>query len=152
MVIDATIHRAGAIPFRRPKKKTDPVTILLITSMTRKRWIVPKGVVENDETMQTTAERETLEETGVKGKLITDFPMTVLIERQFEDQFEHVPCTFYPLLAKSTAKKWAESEARQRQWVSLPQAKRMIRDDDYAELLVQFETLLPAILQRLSRR
>ncbi|MEL6921700.1 MAG: NUDIX hydrolase [Pseudomonadota bacterium] len=148
IIINASTHRAGAVPFRLPKKKSDPISVLLITSMTRKRWIVPKGVIEDGETMADTALRETLEETGVKGKLIEDFPMTVLIERQLETGFEHVPCTFYPLLAKSMSKKWEESGARERHWVTLPQARRLIRDDDYSELLTQFETLLPAIMER----
>lgn len=150
MMINASTHRAGAVPFRVPKKKADPVSVLLITSMTRKRWILPKGTVEADETMEETALRETLEETGVKGQLMPEFPMTVLIERQFEDAFEHVPCTFYPLLAKSISKKWEEDMMRKRQWVTLPKARRLIKDDDYAELLTQFEMLLPAVLQRLQ--
>ncbi|MEO1700751.1 MAG: NUDIX hydrolase [Pseudomonadota bacterium] len=149
MNINATIHRAGAIPFRRPKKKSDPVSILLITSMTRRRWIVPKGTLEFGESMEEAAVRETLEETGVKGRLMTEFPMTVMIERQFEAFYEHVPCTFFPLLAKSTSKKWLEENVRERQWVTLPQARRLIKDDDYSELLTQFEALLPAVLQRL---
>ncbi|MEL6201942.1 MAG: NUDIX hydrolase [Pseudomonadota bacterium] len=147
MDVNASIHRAGAIPFGIPKKKGDPIAILLITSMTRKRWIVPKGTVEDGETMEETAVRETLEETGVKGRLLPAFPMTVLIERQLEDGFEHVPCTFFPLLAKSMSKKWQEDNLRERKWVTLPKARRLIKDDDYSELLTQFETLLPAVLQ-----
>ncbi|MEO0542228.1 MAG: NUDIX domain-containing protein [Pseudomonadota bacterium] len=149
MHINASIRRAGAIPFRLPKKRGDPVSILIITSMTRKRWIVPKGTVEDSETMAAAAVRETLEETGVKGNLIEEFPMTVLIERQNETFFEHVPCTFYPMLAKSVSKKWEEDMLRKRQWVTLPKARRLIKEDDYSELLIQFESLLPAIVQRL---
>ncbi|MEM1377917.1 MAG: NUDIX hydrolase [Pseudomonadota bacterium] len=146
--VNVSNHRAGAIPFRLPKKKDASVSIMLITSMTRKRWILPKGVVEDGEAMTDTAERETVEETGVKGKLIAEYPMTVLIERQLETGLEQVPCTFYPLLAKSMSKRWQEDDLRERKWVPLREARRMVTDDDYSELLTQFETLLPAILKR----
>ncbi|MEL6435645.1 MAG: NUDIX hydrolase [Pseudomonadota bacterium] len=142
------MHRAGAIPFRFTGSKFTSVEVLLITSMTRKRWILPKGMVEADEPHTKTAIREALEEAGVKGKLITDFPMTVLIERQFEDGFEHVPVTFFPMLAKSTSKKWQEMGARERRWAGLREARQLVAEDDYAELLLQFETLLPAIVER----
>ncbi len=61
-----TYKQAAAIPYRI---YNDKLQILLITSRNGKRWIIPKGIIENGDSAQYSAERETEEEAGVRGKI-----------------------------------------------------------------------------------
>ncbi|MDX9861451.1 MAG: NUDIX hydrolase [Rhodospirillales bacterium] len=59
-------RQSGVIPFR--VGSTGP-EVLLITSRTRKRWILPKGVVEPGLTAAASAANEAFEEAGVRGRV-----------------------------------------------------------------------------------
>ena len=58
------MHRVGIIPL---VIRGGEFTIFLVTSRTRGRWILPKGVIKRDETHQQACLREVFEEAGVAG-------------------------------------------------------------------------------------
>ena len=54
--------------------KTDPARAALICHLNRgggKDWCLPKGHVENDESLEQTATREVFEETGIQGEIVS---------------------------------------------------------------------------------
>jgi len=54
--------------------KTDPARAALICHLNRgggKDWCLPKGHVENDESLEQTAAREVFEETGIQGEIVS---------------------------------------------------------------------------------
>ena len=55
------MHRVGIIPFETKKKA---IAILFVTSQTRGRWILPKGLAKKNETHADTCRREGFEEAG----------------------------------------------------------------------------------------
>jgi 8-oxo-dGTP pyrophosphatase MutT (NUDIX family) len=57
-------EQSGVIPYRF---KDGSLQILLITSIKRKRWIVPKGYVEFNLSEFESAKKEAFEEAGVSG-------------------------------------------------------------------------------------
>ncbi len=57
-------RQSSVLPYRLGKKGLE---VLMITSMKRKRWIIPKGIVEPDMTPWDSAAKEALEEAGVEG-------------------------------------------------------------------------------------
>ena len=60
------LHQAGAIPVRERK---DGPEVLLVTSVNKGRWIIPKGVIDPGFSAEETAESEAREEAGVSGRL-----------------------------------------------------------------------------------
>ena len=61
------IRQACVIPFHRQAKD---VEFCLITSLRKRRWIFPKGIIEIGETGEETVLKEALEEAGLRGKVI----------------------------------------------------------------------------------
>lgn len=59
-------RQSGVIPYRIKKGR---VEILLVTSRSGKRWVIPKGIVEPHLSPRRSAAKEAVEEAGIEGKL-----------------------------------------------------------------------------------
>ena len=70
------MHRVGIIPFNTKK---DMMALLFVTSQTRGRWILPKGLPKKGESHAETCHRGGFEEAGVRGVVLEDYPITVSI-------------------------------------------------------------------------
>ena len=64
---DVVIPQSAVIPFR---VEDGSPSVLLITSRRRKRWGVPKGLIEEWQTPRDAALEEAYEEAGVRGDLV----------------------------------------------------------------------------------
>jgi 8-oxo-dGTP pyrophosphatase MutT (NUDIX family) len=62
--IEFNFSQSGVIPYR---KKENEFEILLITSIKKKKWIIPKGYVEFNLTPFESAKKEAYEEAGIMG-------------------------------------------------------------------------------------
>jgi len=136
------MHRVGIIPF---DIKDDLVAILFVTSQTRGRWILPKGKRKSSESQVETCRREGVEEAGVDGITLEDFPMTHLITKQTRGGKIQIPVTYYPLLVTEQLDDWPEKDRRQRHWALLEDAPRVAYREDFHPILKQFEALVPWI-------
>ncbi|WP_026479288.1 NUDIX hydrolase [Ahrensia sp. 13_GOM-1096m] len=136
-------HRVGIIPF---SVRGDLIAVLFVTSHTRGRWILPKGRSKKGETDNEASLREAFEEAGIKGKVLTDFPMTVMIDKSIGDgTTERVPVTYYPMYVRKQVDEFPEKESRERHWALLDDAPRVAYHDDYLEVIKQFKRLAPKI-------
>jgi phosphohistidine phosphatase len=64
-------RQSAVIPYRRGPNGLE---VLLVTSRKGKHWVLPKGVVEPDLTPAVSAEKEAMEEAGVRGA-VDDEPL-----------------------------------------------------------------------------
>ena len=64
MKLEFNFNQSGVIPYR---KKNGELQILLITSVKRKKWILPKGYIEFNLSPFESAKKEAYEEAGVIG-------------------------------------------------------------------------------------
>ncbi|MEM5499989.1 NUDIX hydrolase [Ahrensia kielensis] len=136
-------HRVGIIPF---SVRGDLIAVLFVTSHTRGRWILPKGRSKKGETDNEASLREAFEEAGIKGKVLTDFPMTVMIDKSIGDgTTERVPVTYYPMYVRKQVDEFPEKDSRERHWALLDDAPRVAYHDDYLEVIKQFKRLAPKI-------
>lgn len=136
------MHRVGIIPF---DMKDRALAVLFVTSQTRGRWILPKGVAKKKETHADTCHREGFEEAGVRGIVLEDFPLTVLITKQTQSAKEQVPVTYYPYLVQAQENSWPDQKSRQRHWALLEDAGKVAYREDFHALIRQFEVLVPWI-------
>jgi 8-oxo-dGTP pyrophosphatase MutT (NUDIX family) len=67
-----TEHSAGGVVYRKRKSRTanrEPLWLVAKHSG-YKKWVLPKGIVEEGEGAEETAVREVEEETGIKAKIV----------------------------------------------------------------------------------
>jgi len=117
-------QQASAIPFRVGDRGPE---VLLVTSISSGKWILPKGNVDPGSTPAQTAEIEAREEAGVAGAVCST-PVAVY---DYKKGSTHLWVQVFPLRVEQVLEKWPESELRRRRWVSLDGAMR------FAEYLPQ---------------
>lgn len=137
-------HKIGTIPFAI---KDDRIAILFVTSQRRGRWILPKGSLKKNESHKKGCKREAFEEAGVTGKVLKNFPMTMLIGKLIDGQMDKVPVTYYPLLVTDQFNDWPEASKRQRHWSLLKDAFRVTDREDYLAVIRQFDAIQPWVLE-----
>lgn len=138
------MHRVGIIPF---DTRDSAMALLFVTSHTRGRWILPKGLAKDGESHADTCHREGFEEAGVKGVVLEDFPITVVIGKQTDRGVNHIPVTYYPYYVRKQEDEWPEKESRQRHWALIEDASKVAHREDYLTLIRQFETLRPWVTE-----
>ncbi|MEK9725829.1 MAG: NUDIX domain-containing protein [Rhodospirillaceae bacterium] len=135
-------HRVGIIPF---DTRDEAVAVLFVTSQTRGRWILPKGLQKSGETHADTCRREGFEEAGVRGVVFEDYPITVAVTKQASRGLKQVAVTYYPFLVTEQTDDWPEVDKRQRHWALVGDAHRVAYREDLLSLIQQFEDLMPWI-------
>lgn len=138
------MHRVGIIPF---DTRDNDVAILFVTSQTRGRWILPKGRMKSGETHIEACHREGFEEAGVKGTVLDDFPITVVVTKQTDKGMRKVPVTYYPFLVTEQVDDWPEKNKRQRHWALIEDAPRVAYREDLLPLIKQFDDLRAWVIE-----
>ena len=142
-----TPHRVGIIPF---DVKGDDIALLFVTSQTRGRWILPKGKQEPGESAIETCHREGFEEAGVRGRVLENYPLTIVVTKQTDDGKLRLPVTYYPFLVTEQADEWPEKSKRLRHWSLIEDAPRVAYREDFHSLLKRLDELRPWITETAS--
>ncbi|HWB10364.1 MAG TPA: NUDIX hydrolase [Pirellulales bacterium] len=122
------IQQACAVPLRA---NAEGLEVCLITSMGRRRWIFPKGVVDPGETHAITALKEAREEAGIEGTLLEpavgsygDFKWNA-----------RLAVTVFAMSVDRVYDTWLESGLRRRRWALLEEARSLLTDPALREML-----------------
>lgn len=125
-------HRQSSVlPFRVGKNGLE---ILMITSIKRGRWIIPKGIVEPDMTPAASAAKEALEEAGVEGELYEES----IGKYHYEKWGGLCRCDVYTMRVTVVHDKWLERGERKREWVSAQQAVKRLRHKKLRSIVRKF--------------
>jgi 8-oxo-dGTP pyrophosphatase MutT (NUDIX family) len=126
---DWMYNQSGVIPFRRIK---DELQILLITSRSRKRWVIPKGIIEPELSPQESAQKEALEEAGITGKIINGALGTYSYKKWGGT------CTVQVFLleVEEIFDEWAEAYFRTREWISVEEASKRVDEKELKKLIL----------------
>jgi 8-oxo-dGTP pyrophosphatase MutT (NUDIX family) len=121
-------RQSGVIPFRVSDGK---VEILLITSASGVRWIIPKGVVEPGMDPGDSAVKEAFEEAGVQGERS---PRPI---GSYQRQKWGGECTIqvYLLKVQTVLERWPESAERRRAWLTIDEAAHAVEEPALKELI-----------------
>lgn len=127
----------AALCFRRKGSETE---VLLITSRTTRRWIVPKGWPMAGLTPVEAAEREAWEEAGVKGRIAPACLGIYSYTKLLEDDEDDLPCVvaLFPLRVDTLATRFPERRERQRKWFSLKKAAARVDEPELAQIILNF--------------
>jgi 8-oxo-dGTP pyrophosphatase MutT (NUDIX family) len=121
---NAWILQAAAIPVRHGQ-------VALVTSSSGKRWVVPKGVIEDGKSAGEIALQEAWEEAGLVG-LLHQQPVGSYLYEKWGSTC-HV--TVFLMEVTEEAEVFPEQDLRQRVWVSPTQALVRVDEPGLREVL-----------------
>lgn len=128
--------QSAAIPFRRDAEGR--LEILLVTSRTRRRWILPKGRVKTGAAPHRAAAEEAYEEAGVIGT-VAEHPVGTYRQAK-TSRWGTVPLQVraFPLAVDLELDVWPEMHQRERRWVRVSDADAVIEDGAIRNLIAAF--------------
>lgn len=141
--MEIKIHNtAGCYLVRQTKGVWEIILIYKKWAEDNQGWVPPKGHVEEGETLEQAAIRETTEETGYKNMKILQPLETLHLEYPWDDGFMHKKDIHY-FLAELTddervdlnQSEQEESSTVKVEWLSLSQAEKDLKFDDEREIL-----------------
>jgi len=115
------VVQSGVIPYIIEK---GDIKIILITSRSGKKWILPKGFIDEGLTPSESAQKEAFEEAGVTGIVSAESAGSYNYTRQMKDY----EVSLYPMKTENIKDHWPESSERERIIVSLKSMKDYIND------------------------
>jgi 8-oxo-dGTP pyrophosphatase MutT (NUDIX family) len=116
------------IPFRLEQ---DKLNVMLITSRNRKRWIIPKGIIEKDISAAESARREAFEEAGLRGR-VSRKPIGRYRYRKWGDTCD---VQVFLLKIEQVLDEWPESSVRQRRWATVEEAANLVEEQELGGLI-----------------
>ncbi|MBC8874044.1 MAG: NUDIX hydrolase [Planctomycetes bacterium] len=123
-----TINQASAIPFRHVD---NGVEFCLITSLKRKRWMFPKGIIDPGETYVETALKEAHEEAGLHGRIVGE-PLGTYEYFKWETTLE---VTVVLMEVLNCDDLWEEAGLRERRWLPAAEALEILSQRELRHLL-----------------
>jgi 8-oxo-dGTP pyrophosphatase MutT (NUDIX family) len=124
--------QSAVIPFQI---ESNQIRILLITSINTKKWIFPKGIIEEHLTPQQSALQEAFEEAGVEGEVIN----FSLGGYSYSKWGGICKVTVFPMRVTKVLDEWPEAGQRKRKWVSIDKAIKLLSKEELKNLLLNFE-------------
>ena len=115
-------RQAAVIPFRI---RDDRIEIALVTTPGGKRWVVPKGSLDEGERSRDAAIRETEEEAGLIGNL----ERKPLGRYRFTRADELYEVEVYLMRVTVVLDYWLEAGLRRRRWIKVDKAATIVRAD-----------------------
>jgi 8-oxo-dGTP pyrophosphatase MutT (NUDIX family) len=110
------------------KKK---IEVLLITSVKRKRWIIPKGYVEFNLSAFESAKKEALEEAGVLGSNETFELGEFIIQKSYGTCFLKI----FSMEVIEELENYPEKFKRNRKWFEIDDALEKISVPEIADMM-----------------
>nr|MEA2798666.1 hypothetical protein [Phenylobacterium sp.] len=128
----------AALPWRRGA--AGEVEVLLITSRETRRWVIPKGWPIKGMKSAKSAAQEAFEESGVRGK-VGKRPMgSYAYDKRLKNgRLQHVRVAVFPLQVDSEAEAYPEAGQREKLWLPLPEAARLVDEPELMVLLATFK-------------
>ncbi len=120
--------QSGVIPYR---KKNGKVEVLLVTSIRRKNWIIPKGFIEYHLTPFQSAKKEAFEEAGVRGGNATKILGSYTVRKNGSELLTKI----YSMKVTRIFKDYPEKNLRKRKWLAVPDAAKKVSVPEIARMI-----------------
>lgn len=118
------VKQAGVVPVRDGR-------VCLVTSSSRRRWVVPKGQIDSGHTPREAALAEAWEEAGLVGAIDPEPLGSYAYEKLGREMFVLV----YRLVVTEVRDEWPERGLRTRVWLPLDEALDRIDEPGLRDLV-----------------
>ncbi len=132
MLENLELKYSAVIPYRKINGK---VEVLLITSIKKKNWIIPKGYIEFNFTPFESAKKEAYEEAGIIGSNET----INLGELKYEKKGNYYCLQVFLMEVKKELAEYPEMNLRKRRWFKLDEAIEIIKPKELANMLKELK-------------
>lgn len=133
----APIRQVAAIPCRRASG--GELEVMLITSRSSKRIIIPKGWPMKGKSGHKAAATEALEEAGVSGRTRKRPAGRFRYWKRLSASFVPIEVTVYLLEVEHIESNWREGNCRSRAWMTPADAAALIDEPELASLVRSIE-------------
>jgi 8-oxo-dGTP pyrophosphatase MutT (NUDIX family) len=132
-------RQVAALCWRATDSSKPVPDVLLITSLSSRRWILPKGWLMDGMTAAQSAAREAFEEAGVTGKIASK-PLGSYHYLKERKDGGGVPCSVdvFALEVGEQLDDWPEKGAREIVWLPLDEAADQVSELGLRKLLRDF--------------
>lgn len=137
------IRQVAAIPCRL--NDAGEPEVMLVTSRTTQRVIIPKGWPMKGKSEPKVAAIEAREEAGVTGKVLQEPIGRYSYWKRLSDCFVPVEVTVYVVKVTKVARKWEEQAERLRAWLGVGDAVTLIDEPELAAIVAEAD--FPALLE-----
>ncbi len=129
MKLEFNFNQSGVIPYRKTREGLE---ILLITSIKKKKWIIPKGFVEFNLSHFESAKKEAFEEAGVYGTNET-FELG-----HFENQKSIGVChvKVFAMEVIEVLDNYPDKDKRKRKWFPIKEAADNIETKEISNMII----------------
>jgi len=132
-------NQSAVIPFRRTD---DGIEVMLITTIRKKKWIIPKGVVEPGLSPRDSAAAEAFEEAGVHGHVLPE----KVGEYRYRKWGGECAVSVYLMEVGEMCADWPERDMRDRRWMGVDEAAGLVKEPALKPIIRN----LPAFIARAS--
>lgn len=139
--IASTVAQSAVLAYRRGKKGLE---VLLVTSRRTRRWVLPKGNVEDGMTAAESAAKEAYEEAGVKGKVAKRELGSYRYLKPDEDEGQSYAVRVFPMEVTAVKSSWPEKDERRREWMPVETAAKMVHEKKLRKILLNFPKIQKA--------
>jgi 8-oxo-dGTP pyrophosphatase MutT (NUDIX family) len=122
------LKQSGVIPYRVRDGK---IEVLLITNRSRQDWVIPKGGLAKGMSPPDSAAKEAWEEAGVVGRVNTE----KLGAYKYRKRGNTYQVNLFLLPVETELEDWPEARHRQRQWLDVKQAARLVKKPSLKRIL-----------------
>ena len=120
--------QSGVIPYR---KKNGRIEVLLVTSIKKRNWIIPKGFIEYHLSPFQSAKKEAFEEAGVKGNNPTKILGSYTVRKNGSELLTKI----YSMKVTRVFKDYPEKNLRKRKWFSISDAAKKVEIKEIARMI-----------------
>lgn len=132
------MRQVAAFPFRLTGSTSGPIEVLLVTSIQSKRWIIPKGDIDNGMAPHLAAEKEAFEEGGVRGRISSESIGCFCHQKKLDGALILTEVDVFPLEVHTELERWPEDDRRQRRWLALHDAAQQVEEPELGAIISRF--------------
>jgi 8-oxo-dGTP pyrophosphatase MutT (NUDIX family) len=129
--VSKIFKQSGVIPYR---VQNGNIEILLITTRDRNNWVIPKGGIPKGMSPPASAAKEAWEEAGIIGQVDKNKVGTYRYRKRGKIYRVHM----YLLLVEMLSEDYPEAGQRQREWLDVGSAIKLVKQNSLKRILKQF--------------